>query len=111
MNPAREKVELEGACRVCGAPARVCDAAHVWDRSLRATGFKDPDLIVPLCSAWKGGTGCHDDYDALRLNLEEYLRPEEVAAAVALAGSEARAIRRIRGAGGTQRPRPDEEAF
>lgn len=110
MNPARAKVVAEGQCRVCGCPASRCDAAHVWDRSLGGRGFDKPDLIVPLCSAFKGGTGCHDDYDAMRLDLEPYLRPEERAAAVAAAGTEARALRRIRGRV-ARRPRADEEAF
>lgn len=100
MNAAREKVSAEGECRVCliGGPEKL-DAAHVWDRGQGGAGFDDPDAIVPLCSAFKGGIGCHDLYDAHRLELWPLLTPEEKARAASLAGSEARAKRRASGTG------------
>jgi hypothetical protein len=94
MNPAREKVELEGQCRVCGVPADRCDAAHLWDRSLGGGGFDDPDLIVPLCSRIKGGCGCHDDYDAHELDLLAHLTLKEQVALVRAAGGIERARHR-----------------
>ena len=94
MNPGRRKVEDEGGCRVCGAPADQCDAAHTWDRSLGARGFKNTDLIVPLCAVIKGGPGCHDLYDAHELDLLPYLTIDEQVALVRAAGSIARAYRR-----------------
>jgi len=97
VNAARAKVEREGGCRVCGAPADKCDAAHVWDRSLGGPGFDNPDAIVPLCSRIKGGIGCHDDYDTHRLDLLPYLTTDEQVALVRYAGSIERARRRAMG--------------
>ena len=99
MNAAREKVEREGQCRVCGAPAEVCDAAHVWNRSQGGPGWDDPDAIVPLCSRIKGGAGCHDAYDAYQLDLLPYLTTAEQVALVRYAGSIQRAYDRARGRG------------
>lgn len=96
MNPGRAKVEAEGCCRVCGAPAVQCDAAHVWDRALGARGFDDPDLIVPLCSLIRGGTGCHDAYDRHELDLRPYLTVDEQVAVVRAAGSIELARRRLK---------------
>lgn len=98
MNAARAKVEAEGMCRVCGigGPERL-DAAHVWDRSQGGPGFDDPDAIVPLCSRIKGGVGCHDDYDAHRLDLLPYLRLDEQLALVRYSGSIERARNRAIG--------------
>lgn len=97
MNAARRKVEEEGHCRVCGAAARQCDAAHTWDRGLDACGFDDPDRIVPLCSRIKGGLGCHDEYDAHELDLLPYMTTDEQVAMVRAAGSISRAYRRASG--------------
>lgn len=119
MNAAREKVEREGGCRVCGAPARQCDAAHLWNRSQGARGFDDPDLTLPLCSKIKGAErGCHDLYDAHRLDLLPYLTLEEELALVRAAkpstgrgsGIE-RARTRAIGAGQASRSTGDEGAF
>lgn len=96
MNAAREKVEREG-CRVCGAPPAQCDAAHTWNRSQGGAGFDDPDAIVPLCSRIRGGAGCHDDYDAYRLDLLPYMTTAEQVALVRYAGSIERARERARG--------------
>jgi hypothetical protein len=76
--------EGEG-CRVCGNPNR--DLAHVLPRTFdRRRGEKrvvvHPLAVVPLCSRNKGGAGCHEDYDAHRLNLLPYLTEAEVAHAV-----------------------------
>lgn len=99
MNAARAKVEREGQCRVCGAPAAVCDAAHLWDRSLGGTGFDDEDLCVPLCSTIKGGTGCHDLYDAHQLDLRPYVTVDEAVAVVRAAKTIERARNRLAGPG------------
>ena len=92
MNAAHAKVEREGRCRVCGdRKVEHLDAAHTWDRSLGATGYADPDLIVPLCSKIKGGTGCHDAYDSASLDLLPYLTLAEQLALVRAAGGIERA--------------------
>jgi hypothetical protein len=99
VNAAREKVEAEGQCRVCGAPADVCDAAHLWNRSQGGGGFEDPSLVVPLCASIKGGPGCHDAYDAYLLDLLPYLTTEEQVALVRSAGTIERARARAIGQG------------
>lgn len=96
LNAARIKVEQEGKCRVCGVPARYCDAAHTVDRSLSRSGFDDAYLIVPLCSEIRGGHGCHGAYDAHKLDLLPYLTNEEQAAMVREVGM-ARAWKRATG--------------
>lgn len=98
MNAARAKVEREGRCRVCGTEGvDRLDAAHVWDRSQGGPGFDDPDAIVPLCSAIKGGAGCHDAYDAHELDLLPYMTTDEQVALVRYAGSIERARSRAIG--------------
>lgn len=104
MNAARQKVEAEGVCRVCGlgGPERL-DAAHLWDRSLGGPDFDDPDGIVPLCSTIKGaeGAGCHDLYDSHQLDLLGELTSAEQVALVRYAGSIERARARAIGRGRT----------
>lgn len=98
MNAARAKVEAEGACRACGiGGAHRLDAAHIIARGATraARGYADPLNIVPLCSRAKGGTGCHDEYDARQLDLLPVLRVEEQARAVELAGGIEAARRRL----------------
>lgn len=98
MNPCRQKVEDEGKCRVCGAPARQCDAAHTWDRSLGKSKFDDPDLTVPLCSEIKGALECcHNKYDKRQLDLLPYLTLDEQVAMVRAAGGIERARKRAIG--------------
>jgi hypothetical protein len=97
MNRARRKVEDEGQCRNCGLPARYCDAAHTFDRSLSRSGFDDPDLIVPLCSGIRGGLGCHGLYDSHQLDLLPLLTIEEQVALVRAAGGIERARNRAIG--------------
>ncbi len=82
---------------MCGAPSYVCDAAHLWDRSLGGGGFDEEDLCVPLCSRIKGGGGCHDDYDAHRLDLRPYVTVDEAVAMVRAARSIERARNRLAG--------------
>jgi hypothetical protein len=97
INAARLKVEQEGKCRVCGVSARYCDAAHTVDRSLSRSGFNNPDLIVPLCSAIKGSAlDCHGLYDRHQIDLLPFLSNEEQAAMVLEVGM-ARAWRRATG--------------
>lgn len=86
MNAARGKVEREGRCRVCGlGPSHRLDAAHLVPRSLTRQGFDQEDLIVPLCSSAKGvRSGCHQAYDAHRLDLLPFLTVEEEVAVVRL---------------------------
>lgn len=81
---AREKVDAEGNCRVCGSTTRL-EAAHVIPRSLTQPGpdqGESPDNIVPLCG---GPGGCHARYDDERtLDLLPYLTLPEQACAVRL---------------------------
>jgi len=97
MNPARQKVEDEGCCRVCGVFSSYCDAAHLWDRSLGGKGFDNADLIVPLCARIKGGLGCHELYDSHQLDILPFLTVDEQVAVVRASGSIARAMRRLCG--------------
>ena len=83
MNAAREKVEREGRCRVCHG-TRGLEAAHLWRRSQGASGFDNPDEIVPLCNALRGA-GCHEAFDAGSLDLLGLLTVDEELAAVRLA--------------------------
>lgn len=100
MNAAREKVEREGVCRVCGAGGPdVLDAAHVWNRGQGGPGFDEPDAVVPLCSRRKGGLGCHEDYDAHQLDLLPFLTTAEQVALVRYAGTIERARSRAIGRG------------
>lgn len=100
MNAAREKVDAEGVCRVCGigGPEKL-DAAHLWNRSQGGPGFDDPEAIVPLCSDIKGGFGHHQEYDRYELDLLPYLTVDEQVSLVRYAGSIERARDRARGAG------------
>lgn len=98
MNPGRAKVEAEGQCRVCGdGDVEHLDAAHLWPRSMGATGFEDPDNIIPLCSRIKGGVGCHDDFDAHQLDVHPLLTSDEWMALVRYTGSVERARDRATG--------------
>lgn len=103
---AREKVEREGHCRVCGAPEEMAkiDAAHVIGTSNDAFDLDgtprpskcykvEPVRIVPLCGPHPAG--CHGDYDAHRLDLLALLTKEEQAQAVLDAGSIESARRRL----------------
>ena len=96
MNAAREKVDNDPrGCLGCGErrPSKL-DAAHVIDRSLfPGQGFDEPDGVVPLCSRIKGGAGCHDAYDAHRLDILPSLTLDEQAAAVAKVGMRAAFVR------------------
>lgn len=85
---ARDKCESEGErCRVCKKLG--VDAAHVVPRSLNPTDENmSADAIVPLCRFH------HSEYDFHRLDLEPYLRTEEAAHAVLMAGT-LEAARRI----------------
>lgn len=92
MNPCRQKVEGEGECRLCSwATVDQLDAAHLIPRSVKSgQGFDDPDSCIPLCSAAKGGPGCHEDYDAHRVGVLGFLTlTEEVYAVLAAGGLEA----------------------
>lgn len=92
MSPGRQKVEDEGRCRHCGLEgSRHLDAAHLWPRGRGASGFEDVDNIVPLCSNAKGGAGCHQAFDAHRLDLLEVLTLPEQVRLVQLAGGLERA--------------------
>lgn len=96
-NAARIKVDQEGKCRVCGTPARYCDAAHTVDRSLSRSGFDEPDFIVPLCSAIRGAENdCHGAYDRHELDLLPYLTLTEQSVMVCALGM-ARAWKRATG--------------
>jgi hypothetical protein len=107
VNAAREKVEREGFCRVCGVGGSdKLDAAHTWNRGQGGAGFDEPDAIVPLCSRIKGGLGCHDAYDGHELDLLPYLTTDEQVCLVRYAGTIERARHRAMGAGRVNAPPP-----
>ena len=91
---ARAKVDDEGECRACGARESSSvrlEASHLWPRSLGGT--QDPDGIITLCSQL-GRAGCHELFDAHRLNVGHLLTDRESAALVLQCGSLATAMRR-----------------
>ena len=89
---ARDKVEREGVCRVCGTGSLKLDAAHVIPRSLNPTdGAMLEESITPMCRS------CHSSYDLHELDLLPYLTIEEQAAAVHAAQGIARAYQLITG--------------
>lgn len=97
---AREKVEAEGRCRVCGRTF-LLEAAHVIPRSrvgIRGGKGEAPANIVPLCGAdpYDGGSCCHGSYDSGTLDLRPFLTADEWAYAVELVGL-AEAERRVGG--------------
>ena len=88
--PQRAKVR-GGSCAYCGGPGT--DPAHVWPRSMG--GCDDADCVIPLCRR------DHSAYDLGQLDLLATVKinfPREYAHAVAHAGTEALADRRIRNA-------------
>lgn len=89
MNRARQKVEDEGRCRICGTN-RGLEAAHIIARSSTkaARGYDDPDNIVPLCREH------HQQFDLRQLDVLPVLSFEEQARAVELVGLE-RARKRV----------------
>jgi hypothetical protein len=77
---AREKVEAEGRCRVCGI-TRGLQAAHITRRSFdapkpgRKTLWVNPDSILPLCPR------CHSEYDSHEISiLGKLTHPEQLKA-------------------------------
>ena len=87
---AREKLEREEQCRVCGATWRL-ECAHIMGRKHdepktpgSKTLYVKPDRIVPLCGPFP--EGCHGDFDHRRIDLMIHLTPEEQAQAVLDAG-------------------------
>lgn len=77
---AREKVDDEGHCRVCGRSI-VLDPAHIIPRSRVSAGpGEDPRNIVPLDRT------CHTAYDEGTLDLLPHLTRDEQAYAVELVG-------------------------
>lgn len=108
---ARNKVEEEGCCRVCGIPGgshidgqRVhIEAAHTIGRAKQdeiVVGPRGgeiltvkPESIIPLCG------DCHRQYDARRLDLLAYLTLPEQVNAVEAAGGIYAANERLSGNG------------
>lgn len=98
FSDARNKVEEEGKCRVCGIPDGSyidghlvhLEAAHVIGRKhdeviVGPRGGEiltvKPESIIPLCG------DCHRQYDSRRLDLLAYLTlPEQVEAVRAAGG-------------------------
>lgn len=77
---AREKVDREGECRVCGG-GHDLQSAHVIGRVYDPPDGKvRPVDIVPLCA------NCHQKYDARSLDLLPCLSHDEQAAAVGHVG-------------------------
>jgi hypothetical protein len=101
---ALAKRDREGCCRVCGAvpgPGVRLEAAHTigrrFDQRLSPGGrtlVVHPDDTVPLCV--KADGGCHQAFDAHRLDLLPYLTYSEQARAVGHVGIVA-ALRRLSG--------------
>lgn len=89
---AREKVDGEGHCRVCGRAGVKLDAAHIIPRSRMGAGMggEHPDNIVPLCHE-----RCHPAYDSGPLDLLAYLTIGEEAQAVRLAPGLVSPLKRI----------------
>ena len=93
---AREKVDLEGCCRVCGTTFRI-EAAHVVAREhdasfpVRNEDWSPydvaPDRIIPLCGPATDTTTCHGKQHAKTLDLLTHLTEPEQVQAVADAGS------------------------
>ena len=97
---ARDKVEEEGACRVCSTPdgalvdgRRVwLEAAHVVPKGRADEVLEGPrggrirrvprDAVVPLCAPGR----CHAQYDAHALDLLPFLFPPEEQFAVKVLG-------------------------
>jgi hypothetical protein len=96
---AREKVDREGGCRVCGTTQRV-EAAHITGRehdSKQAIFYPaivggevvvSEERICPLCGPATDTTTCHGKQHAKRLDLLPYLTREEETQAVADVGIE-----------------------
>jgi len=85
---AREKVDSESECRVCGSNYMV-EAAHT--SYVRFDGNTvDPERIVPLCKQ------CHMAYDSHSLDILAYLSYEEQAVVVKDLGI-VRAYKRLTG--------------
>lgn len=82
---AREKCELEGICRICGAASP--EPAHLWHRG--RGGDMSSNNIVPLCRHH------HTEFDSHRLDILAYLLPDEQVELVKQAGSIETARRRV----------------
>jgi hypothetical protein len=85
---ARQKVDLEGGCRVCGSDYMI-EAAH--SSYIRFDdNTVDPDRVIPLCKQ------CHMKYDAHELDILAYISYEEQAIVVRDLGI-VRAYKRLTG--------------
>lgn len=100
---AREKVEKEGCCRVCGE-SEPLEAAHLIGRHADpelygprggVIRFVLPESIVPLCGSTPERRGCHQTYDERKLDLLPYLSIEEQCEATRAAGGIALAYKRL----------------
>lgn len=94
---AREKVEFEGCCRLCGQTGDL-QAAHVLGREHdRKDGGRvlivNPDRIVPLGGDF--GCDCHGKYDRHEVDLLPALTLAEELQAVRDAGGLELARRRL----------------
>jgi hypothetical protein len=85
---AREKVDLEGECRVCGSDY-IVEAAHSSYVRYDDT-IVNPERIIPLCKQ------CHMKYDAHSLDILAYLSYDEQAIVVRDLGI-VRAYKRLTG--------------
>lgn len=99
---ARDKVEEEGCCRVCGSSGPL-EAAHTIGRARQdemvvgprggETLTVKPESIIPLCRS------CHEQYDSRRLDILAYLFLPEQVNAVEAAGGIYAANERVSGNG------------
>lgn len=92
---ARQKIEREGRCRVCGS-SEFLQAAHTISRARQdvehgAKRVVQAGAVVPLCAV------CHRKYDARLLDLLPYLTIDEQHNAIDGAGGLELARKRLTG--------------
>lgn len=92
---ARQKIEREGRCRVCGS-GEFLQAGHTISRAKQdvkdgAQLIVKADAVVPLCAV------CHRKYDARQLDLLPYVTLWEQLCAVEAAGGIELARKRLIG--------------
>lgn len=100
---ARDKIEAEGCCRVCGS-TRDLQAAHTigqTEQDIDQTGPRGgrtklvpTNAVIPLCGPFSGNN-CHMRYDHRELDILGYLYLDEELEAVKAAGGIENARKRL----------------
>lgn len=100
---ARDKIDAEGCCRVCGS-ARDLQAGHTIGQTEQdieqvgprggRTKLVPTNAVIPLCGPFSGNN-CHMRFDAHQLDILPYLYLEEEINAVRAAGGIYGAYRRL----------------